>query len=206
MKIRKILVLGNGPSINDIDFDKIDKDIITIGTNRIWLKYIPNMFYFHDPKIFQELNSNRVMLNRIRQHSKIITSDWLTAQCAKSRLNIPHYCQIYSRVNRRKFPDCVTTAIEIYDRRISSRVDVQNVYYLSGVHLKWYEESHFWKKNKLKGIGHSQCNEEWYEPRFKKVIRNFKNLKNMNYKIISTTEDSSLNSIFKYEPIESLYV
>jgi hypothetical protein len=53
MEKLKVLVLGNDPQINDIEFDRLDKNIITLGINRIWLKYIPDYFFFNDYEIAQ---------------------------------------------------------------------------------------------------------------------------------------------------------
>ena len=52
--MNKVLIIGNDPTINQIDFSRLDPNVITVGTNRAWLKLIPNYLFFHDIKILDE--------------------------------------------------------------------------------------------------------------------------------------------------------
>ena len=199
--MNKVLFLGNSPAINDIDFDRIDPNITIVGTNRAWLKVIPDYLFFHDVKIFKELDANPDRFNELKHKCKFISSDWLTTQCNKLKTTVPAYTKVYPRPDRHKFVDCVTTAMEIYDRRISK---TKNVYYIAGVSLTWSEPSHFWKKDQLNGIG-NDLDENWYEPRFKKIYANIENLKRKRFNIISVSPKSRINKTLKYEHISNLY-
>jgi len=200
--MNKILVIGNDSSINDIDFSQIDSKVITIGTNRAWLKLIPNYLFFHDVKIFQELNNDIESLNELKHNCKFISSDWLKTRCTKEKVTPPAYTTIYNRPNRYKFVDCVTNAIEIYDRYISNTSE--NTYYVAGVSLTWKTPSHFWKKEQVNGIGNT-LGPAWYEPRFKRIYENFEDLRRKKFNIISVSPGSKINKLLRYEHIGNLY-
>jgi hypothetical protein len=196
-----VLVIGNDPSINEIDFSRLRTEVITLGTNRSWLKHIPDYHFFHDVKIFQELDKNPECLSKLKENSHIITSDWLKICCNKNRVPFPSYAKKYNRPDRYKFVDCVTTAIEILDRYVYKR---KMKYYIAGVSLTWKDPSHFWKTDIEKGIGNSK-GPAWYIPRFNRAYDNFVKLKGKRFDIVSVTEDSRLNKIFRYESIGNLY-
>lgn len=67
----KVLVLGNDPQINSIDFEKIHPNIVTLGVNRIWLKFIPNYFFFSDLIISNELSRYPEKLEELKRNSTI---------------------------------------------------------------------------------------------------------------------------------------
>ncbi len=200
--MNKVLVIGNDPSVNNIDFSRLDPNITTIGTNRAWLKLIPNYLFFHDPKIFQELENNSDKLEDLKFHSNLIASDWLTIQCSKLKLEKPNYVETYRRPNKTKYVDCVTTAIDIFNRYMFKKKDT--VYYIAGVSLRWQNPSHFWKKNPIEGIGNGN-DQAWYKTRFDRTYKNFLDLKCSNVKMISVTPDSKLHKLIRYENIANLY-
>lgn len=51
-KVNQIYIFGNAPNLNDIRDDfvyRLDRKILTIGLNRVYLKFIPDIiFYAHD--------------------------------------------------------------------------------------------------------------------------------------------------------------
>ena len=198
----KLLLIGNDPTIEYIDFPRIQKDIITVGTNRAWLKTIPNYLFFHDQKIFQELDENVNRLNQLKAHTKIISSDWLEINCKRTGLQVPNYTTIYERPNKTKYVDCVTTAIDILERDKFKKRDT--IFYVAGVSLTWKTPSHFWKKNPIEGIGNTN-DRDWHNKRFQMTFTNFENLKKRGFNIVSVTPDSKINKIFRYENIGNLY-
>jgi len=198
----KVLLIGNDSNVNSIDFSKIQPNIIKVGTNRAWLKLIPNYLFFHDPKIFLELDNNQDRLSELKKHTRIISSDWLQTGCSKINIKPPGYTTIYSRPNKKKYVDCVTTAIDILDRHILNKRNT--TFYIAGVSLIWKNPSHFWKKNPIDGIGNSN-DKKWHEKRFKLTLENFKHLKDRGFDIVSSTPCSKINSLFRYEHIENLY-
>ena len=201
--MKKILIIGNDPSIDQIDFTRLDPNIITVGTNRAWMKLLPNYLFFHDPKIFQELEQNPKRLSDLISHSNIIASDWLKHTCRNAKVKVPNYLKVYERPNKRKYVDCVTTAMDILDRKLFLKRDT--VYYIAGVSLTWKSPSHFWKKNPIEGIGNKN-DKAWYDKRFGLTYDNFVDLKNRGFKMVSVTPDSKLNKLLRYENIGNLYV
>ena len=198
----KVLVLGNDPQINSIEFDKLDRSIITLGINRIWLKYIPNYFFFNDLVINNELSRYPETLAKLKQHSTIFSSDWIRKGKTSNDAAIPPWTKVYPRKNKRAFPDSVTNSIELF-RDIRNNPHEQYTFYLAGISLTWQEPSHFWKDE-----NHTSANTvgaDWYLPRFEAMLTNFKKLKTHNYDIISVTPNSRLNKLFRYENIGNLY-
>jgi len=201
--MKKILIIGNDPSIDQIDFTRLDPNIITVGTNRAWMKLLPNYLFFHDPKIFQELEQNPKRLADLISHSNIIASDWLKHTCRNAKVKVPNYLKVYERPNKRKYVDCVTTAMDILDRKLFLKRDT--IYYIAGVSLTWKSPSHFWKKNPIEGIGNKN-DKVWYDKRFGLTYDNFIDLKNRGFKMVSVTPDSKLNKLLCHENIGNLYV
>ena len=193
----KVLVLGNSPFINQIDFNRLPKDLVTIGVNRIWLKHIPTYFFFNDSAILTELSKSDLFSDIVRK-TKSFSSDWLTRG---NFGNVPNWLRVYPRINQKGFPDSVTTAIQLYAKNIAPSRKIN--YYIAGVSLKWTEPSHFWKEQEYSSL--NDKDELWYTPRFNMILNNFKNLKSHGFKMISVTPDSQLNKIFRYENIENLY-
>jgi len=202
-KLNKILVLGNSPDINDIEFDKLDPRIKTIGVNRIWLKHYPDYFFFNDWDIVEELNMSENEISRIKltQKSLCYSSTWLR-RSAKSL--IPNWVRIYAIENRRLFPDSVSNSIRIFrDQFLKGIPSSDYVFYIAGVRLNWCEPSHFWKQEGYSGLNNRD--RSWYDKRFQSIFNNFVNLKDSGIKMISVTPGSRLNKIMRYENISNLY-
>jgi|688.fasta_scaffold00580_48 hypothetical protein len=199
----KVLVLGNDPQINQIDFDSLSPNIITLGINRIWLKYIPNYFFFHDLTISDELLPQPEKLAKLKQNSIIFSSEWIRKgrSFSDTRFPVPTWTSVYPRKNKKHFPDSITNSIELF-RDVRNRQE-QYVFYVAGVSLTWQEPSHFWKEENI--ATRNTAGPEWYLPRFEAMLTNFKRLKTHNYEIISVTPNSKLNKLFRYENIGNLY-
>jgi hypothetical protein len=196
---KKILVLGNGVSINDIDFDRLDPSIQTLGVNRIWLKHFPNYFFFHDIDILKELEDNHVDRSKLLANSVCYSSDWID----RVGQSTPHWLRKYPRRNRRQFPDSVTTGLSILGSNILPGKISEYTFYMAGIPLKWSNPSHFWKTD-----GNNYLNKQnrgWYEIRFKKMFQNFRDLKSHGYNMVSVTPDSMLNKMIRRENIANLY-
>jgi hypothetical protein len=197
----KVLVLGNDPQINQIEFDKLPKNIITLGVNRIWLKHIPNYFFFNDCDIIEELEEVPETLIQLQMTSKIFSSDWLKPQVKKRKRNIPKWTTVFPRAQPSRFPDSVTTAIHLFSTNYIP-LD-QCTFYIAGVSLIWQNPSHFWKE-----LDHTSLNSNgptWYLPRFDRISANFKYLKSVGFEMISVNPNSQLNKMMRYENIGNLY-
>lgn len=202
MKKIKILVLGNDPFINDIDFSRLDPNVITLGTNRIWLKHNPNHFFFHDVEIIKELGQNPKKLEQLIEDSNIFASDWLKIMSTRHRIKVPGWITVYNRLDRHKFVDCVSTSMEILDRHIYPDSKLQ--FYIAGVSLTWKDPSHFWKVDPP-GNFMNKKGQAWYAPRFDRTYKNFDTLKGKGFDMINVTPDSRLNKLMRYESIGNLY-
>lgn len=196
----KVLVLGNDPQINDIDFSRLDPSIITLGVNRIWLKHLPNYFFFHDWDIVVELKRRPELLAKLQTKSTIFTSDWYKFH----NKAIPRWTIMHPRPtsHRRSFPDSVTTAMWLFKNYYARQLDC--VYYIAGVSLKWQNPSHFWKT--IKHHSKNDHGSTWYTPRFDKTHSNFKALNSSGYSMISVNPNSRLNSMMRSVGIENLYL
>lgn len=196
---KKILVLGNGPSINDIEFNRLSKDIQTFGVNRIWLKHFPTYYFFHDFEILTELNNNHIAHAKLISKSICYSSDWIN----QSNATTPHWLRKYERTNRRKFPDSVTTGLSILNNNILSGKLSDYTFYMAGINLKWTEPSHFWKD--IEYDSKNKKDRNWYDARFAKMLDNFRDLKSIGFNMISVTPNSNLNKLMRFENIANLY-
>lgn len=196
---QKILVLGNGPQVSDIEFDRLDSSIITLGVNRIWIKHFPNYFFFHDLDILDELNSDVITRSKLISNSKCISSDWFDRHDVDS----PNWITKYPRLDRRAFPDSVTTSIRILTSKILKKSPSQLEFYIAGVNLKWTNPSHFWKDSDFDSI--NKNGQSWYDPRFQKILHNFKKLQSLGFNLISVTPESLLNKTMRNINISNLY-
>lgn len=194
----KVLVLGNDPQINTIDFTRLHPNVITLGVNRIWLKHIPNYFFFHDMHILTELERNPEIMAQLQANSKCFSSDWLKHKITRT---VPDWIELYKRSQMIAFPDSVSTAINLFSTNFLTNKNV--TYYIAGVSLKWSNPSHFWKEIDYDSL--NTYNETWYSTRFAKMFENFRKIKSRGMRAISVNPNSSLNKIFRYENIENLY-
>jgi hypothetical protein len=199
----RVLVLGNGPQINDIDFGRLDQDIITIGVNRIWVKHYPDFFFFHDYGILHELNRDENEISKIKltQSSHCYSSEWIK----KTILGpVPSWLRVHPMSDRSAFPDSVSNAVRIFrDNHIRHSPSSDYQFYFAGVNLRWTDPSHFWKSE-----NHNFTNKhdrKWYDVRFDRTYGNFEKMKRLDYKMISVTPGSRLNKLMRYESIGNLY-
>jgi hypothetical protein len=200
-KSQRILVLGNDPQINSIKFDRLAKDVVTIGVNRIWLKHIPNFYFFHDYDILSELMLDQERLLALQMGAKCFSSDWLAYQARKASGRIPGWIRVHARNTKSTFPDSVSTAMRLFIQHYLT--STSRTFYIAGVSLKWKEPSHFWKVDEYQSRNDKDV--DWYLPRFDKMLENFKSLKSTGTQIVSVNPDSRLNGLFRYEGIDSLY-
>jgi len=196
----RILVLGNDPQINEIAFSRLDPEIKTLGVNRIWLKHIPNYFFFNDREILRELAKLPDAVRALSSKSQCFSSDWLLHPRSQ-QLAVPNWLKVYNRQKKNSFPDSVTTAMALFRTQYLKGIDV--TFYVAGVSLRWSNPSHFWKELDYSAL--NQHGQEWYDRRFKLVLENFKKLPIPREKIVSVHPESLLNKYYRYEGIENLY-
>lgn len=194
-----VLVLGNGPQILDINFELIKPEVITLGVNRIWLKFVPNYLFFHDPEILYEIEK-RTDIDF--SNTVLIVSDWSNVPIDSISSRFKKVINV-KRVRVDSFPDSVSTCIQIFSESIFKNKEIY--FYIAGVNLKWTDPSHFWKK-----IDYSDSlnknDKDWYDPRFIKMFRNFQRLMKLGYRLRSVTPNSLLNKIMPSLGIDHLYI
>jgi len=200
MNKKKILILGNDPQINRINFERLDPAVETLGVNRIFLAHIPTYFFFHDIEIARELEQQPQYLEQIKQKSKTFSSEWILRNKGKHL----DWVKIYHRshLHKNSFPDSITTAIRLLSDNIIDHT--KYVFYIAGVSLTWNNPSHFWKELNYSAL--NRHDQEWYDPRFAKIIENFRRLKNSRFDLVSVTPGSQLNKYLRYEAVENLYI
>ena len=201
MKKYKVLVLGNDPQINQIDFSRLQKNVITLGVNRIWLKHIPNYFFFNDYDIVEELESSPEKLAQLQTSSKIFSSDWIRTEAKKRRKNIPQWTTVLPRRQTHQFPDSVTTSLSLFTTQYLPLSEC--TFYIAGVSLTWQNPSHFWKD-----LDHDALNSHgptWYLPRFERIKLNFRKLRDVGFEMVSVNPNSQLNKMMRYENVGNLY-
>lgn len=178
-----IIVLGNDPEINDIDFNLFkNKNCIISGVNRIFYKTPVDYLLFLDNILIQELENFNFC------NTKLITN-----QYNLKNDNIEYYEKKYLH---KKFNEI----IHIEDD-IPSKFDIfgsictlilafkyyifynkEITFYLLGTTLKYQSaaNSHFWKSssyNKYRSNIHNSHDHAWYHPRLQKIMYSIKMLK-----------------------------
>jgi len=194
-----VLVLGNGPQILDINFEMIKPEVVTLGVNRIWLRFVPDYLFFHDSDVLYEIEKRHDI-----DFSKttLIVSDWLKEPITSIEGRFKRVVKI-NRPRPTSFPDSVSTAIQIFAESIFNNKDIR--FYIAGVNLKWIEPSHFWKSIDYSDSMNSH-GKDWYDSRFIKMFKNFQHLIKLGYKLQSLTPNSLLNKLMNRSNIEHLYM
>ena len=195
----RVLILGNGPDINNIDFDRLKGNIKTAGVNRIWLKHFPDYYFYHDSEIAKEIEKDIIVKSKIIAKCNCYSSDWIRRRMS----TVPSYLKVVNRSSPTSFVDSVTTFMRILISDNVFSID-DTIFYIAGVPLSWSEPSHFWKEIDYEG-SLNKHGRDWYDPRFNRIVSNFKRLKGLGYNMVSVTPHSRLNKIMRYEGVSNLY-
>lgn len=201
-----IILFGNDFTINDFDFDSIDRDkYIVAGVNRIWLKIKPDYLIFQDPPIIKEMYEQNYDASGIKF---IIPNRFydLFEKCGYEEKYLNYIkdneCYFFD-IPKNLYPHTILASVYAFSEIIYKGKN--NLFYLYGNNLKWNEdESHFWVKyDKFKKYEKRDKNK--YEKLFNKSEKGFKKLKNEGFKIISCDEEGTLNKFLKYINKKILY-
>ncbi len=189
------LILGNGADINELDFNRIDKQLITGGVNRIYLKFMPMVYYIYD------LIS--IMPAFPDKEYKIYTHNSKLSQYMRDNVNnintffsfpIPEYTKEF-RINGQEYK-CNHSSVNMLIRILNDYIykSDNNYFYICGVPL-------------LEDIGHFYNEEINQTPQkvLDKIFNDFIRLREKGYKIISCMEKSLLNKLFPVENKNILY-
>ena len=126
--MNKVLILGNGPDINEIDFTRLKGEVKTAGVNRIWLKHFPDYLFYHDPEIMWEIEMDPFIKYKLIAKCKCYASDWIYMNTPRP----PAYLNIVNRRNRKAFVDSVTTFMRILIQENVFSID-NTIFYIAGM-------------------------------------------------------------------------
>ena len=201
-----VIVFGNDKNLLNININNMPTGYKTIGINRSWLHMHTDYLFFNDMSILIELIRSGKHENDLK-HMDLIASDWLIETAKRNnqfhilkpymRKNI---VRIFDRVDRTKFPDSVTTALEIFNKYIYQSTDVN--YFIAATSLTYDDKkNHFWS-NDYSAV--NSYDKKWYDEKFPLILNNFNELKKQDYKIYSVSKDSKINDVFEYIPFDKL--
>jgi hypothetical protein len=222
--MKHILLFGNGPEINNIDFESLDyvrngnSDIVTAGVNRIWRRYMPDYFFFIDGDIVRELIAKSVQRP---EGSEWFSSDFLFKN--EGRPGTPDETEQFYEYFQ-------TNSIHLlprpwqHTRRLNSMLwsiiylnkfiffKEKCRFYLFATPLRIVEKDdhHFWAKDTDTIY---QLTPDRMEGYFRSHVRGLQELSSAGYDIYSATADSLANnylqqtfSICPYELVRALSI
>ncbi len=199
---KHILIFGNDYTINDLDFNLVEKsDLITAGVNRIWKVYNCDYLYFLDAPIMTEILKTDVDLR---------PSKLMTVSCRYTYKNKKKWSQLGKRSNGLincikydtiNWPNSVNALIPALNFRVFRNYEC--FFYIYGVSLKWNEDKHhFWVGDEAV-VSHSHT-KEFYEERFGKFLKGLEYLSTRGINMVSCSKDSRLNEFFDYVDIHDV--
>jgi CMP-N-acetylneuraminic acid synthetase len=197
---KRILILGNDKTLNDLKDVEFKDDVLVVGINRAHEILKTDYTFFSDFKIFAEIyKKDKGDLKKIKNHN-LIASDWifkhgkdLSAKQWEQRGLI----KIHNRKNKVSFPDSITVGIEYFNKLFNGNA----TFYVYGVSLTHdNDENHFWTNERP----NKELGKNWYEPRYLKTFENFKSLKKQDVDIVSVSKTSQINKIFEYQNVDEL--
>lgn len=193
----KILLLGNGADINDIDFTKIDDSFIIAGVNRIYKKYIPEYYFIYDlieimPEIPDNVTTIHTVKNKYHQYIEHDTSDKRNKTFVIN--DYSYYTQIFNIQD--KVLQCNFSPVNFLIRLIDDILFMNDVnyFYIAGVPL-------------LENVGHfyDESINKTEQKTLDKIYNDFLRLAYKNYHMISVMKESKLNNILPVIDKDILY-
>jgi hypothetical protein len=212
----------------------VDTTLCTIGINRSYMEYPDqDILFFQDPIIIQELldagysNSDlkalklhttnyfnkRLLRDRIKGDATGKEFDSIASLVRDGTINIVRQFAFYTYAPF-TIPNAISYFSHLDNRKIkkgrTKKYTNANklTFYLCGCDLKFdSQKNHFWQNkyeslSRLSGAGGSSSKQ------LRKQYQAFQRLnlrtKFLNIEIISTTPESKLNTLFKYESIQSV--
>ncbi len=202
------LILGNDPSINNLNNDLIEKNaknskLITVGINRSWRRLNTDILYFLDGDALKELEMN----NKKNNNSFWVTSEFIFSN-PESIINYYEHklfieCNnLYILKNpKEQLRKSSVIWIIYYLNLMFSNYNC--IFYLYGMSLN-IEQGHFWINDK--NIIENKIKDQ-------KLLQNFFNsqllgikilFNNFKFNLISISKNSKLNEFLPYQEIENL--
>lgn len=193
----KILILGNGADINDIDFSRVDSSFITAGVNRIYKKHIPEYYFIYDLKdIVPELPDTVTNIHTVKNKYEELLRD-NTKDLTNKTFIINEYNN-YSKVFNihDAVLDCNFSAVNYLIRLLDDIIykDDINYFYICGCPL-------------LESVGHFYDESINATPQktLDNIYKDFLRLAYKKYNMISLMKQSKLNNILPVYDKDILY-
>lgn len=198
---KHVLILGNDKTLNYLKYAEFNDGVIIVGINRAHEIVKTDYTFFGDNPIFDEIYEKEDgNMEQILKYN-LVTSDWIYKDDTEHEMKQwvdDGVIRMHTRERKNSFPDSVTIGLEYFNRLFEGNV----TFYVYGVSLRYDEkENHFWTKHK----GKKEPGKDWSEPRFNRILRNFRKLKaEGTYDIVSVSKDSRINDIFEYQDVKML--
>lgn len=200
-----IFIIGNGPSLLDIDHKKLDNSF-TIGTNRSWLWRKTNILMWRDSRITEELQFFGV--------SKEETL-WCAGEPAFNTSDITLSHETQSKVDFR-FTDSWKdqylgkgmkwNGIVFHALALAKHINPQATIHLLGIDLSASGDYHHFF-NAYKGFDQGFYKSNWepeqfnYQKRLDMMVQNFSRLKSRGFEIVNHSPKSPLTELFGYQEL-----
>lgn len=204
----KIIILGNDKYINNLDMNRLyklkEEGYIIAGVNRIFQKFTPDILYFEDYVIYEELVERKMLPLKnckvIMPEKAVIRRFRRNKQQVRIMLKSikKHNVQIDVSQKHKKIPFRNSVAMLI---RVLNDMYNKCEFYIYGVSLIFdKKQNHFWDdKNIIEK--HQQLNsKEFYNVRLEKMYKDFRYMDNKeNIKMYSIMNyNSRLNDFLEY--------
>lgn len=196
-RIQNFLMIGNDSTLEELNYNRILNNIVTVSVNRTWMIFMPDIMYIIDGVIFTEIK-NKIDNNEIDyidfKNTIIFYNFYLEDE----------HKELLDRLN--SYPINISRDNSIYAiTKLLMKFYSKAKFYFYAMRLKYHKEkNHFW--NNYEGILNNRT-KEWEIEKLNKSFLKFKNLNdNSSQEMISVMKDSQLNKVLKVENIEKIYI
>jgi hypothetical protein len=195
--IQNFLMIGNDSTLEDLNYNRILNNIVTISVNRTWMIFMPDIMYIIDGVIFTEIK------NKI-DNKEIDYIDFKNTIIFYNFYLEDEHKELLDRLN--SYPININRDNSIYAiTKLLMKLYSKAKFYFYAMRLKYHKEkNHFW--NKSEKILNNRT-KEWEIEKLNASFLKFKNLYNKStHEMISVMKDSQLNKILKVENIDKIYI
>jgi len=210
-KISDIYIIGNGPSLNKFDLEKL-KNKFTIGTNRSWLLLNTNILIWRDHRITEEINFFKV--------DKKNNSLWICSNdksFIKNELNNYDYVKKHidytyndNWIKKKLKMNIKWNGIIFHAITLAKHISWDATIHLIGVDLQLnnLENHHFFYK--IPGFNQGFYKKNWdpknfnFKSRLDMMYKNFETMKKNGFIFKNYSKDSKLKNLFGIEEIDQI--
>ena len=220
------LVLGNGPSLNLVDWDRVDNSTLrVVGINRSYLEYKNHeTLHIQDPVVVLELfdagySDDEIACLNIQTTNYFVKR--MGIERRRNKLSTFEFDRLRSMIRENilfinndgafpvRSPFSAIHAMNTIVRKIRKSDPGLNInFYLIGSELKFSKSNnHFWQQSlitqtRMKGTGGSNKRQLYRQYISFRRLRAYQRAHKFN--VISCTPNSRLNTLFKTESLDSV--